>query len=601
MSTLTPFFTPAPDVAVDITNRCNLHCRHCYNFSGEKPVQELAIADATRLIAELRDLGQERLRLSGGEPTLHPQFGAIVREATGRGMVVAISTNGVFGRTGRQRLKALSLGSVSVSLDGMRIANDQVRGPGVFDEVMRSIRFLKDICPHVLISTHLFRSNLADVTPLIELAQELAVGIKFAPLRPIGRANLHMRDQIPSPAEYRGAVETIGRLRAQYPAIDVRTDFDVLSPQKPSSALPAPSRAVCPAGRSRLNVSYDGRIYPCAFLATPEREFAIGRLGEIPLLDLWNRSPVLTQFRNIRKDNRCQGCNAYGNECVGGCVAMAYFATGHLDGQDPVCFVSQPTSDTPAQPHRRTRSPVPPVSSVPNAPVDIAALIRAIRDLRSYTDAEWREWLGYFSIDVNQAALADQTQGQGPDLLSRIITRKGIVTGNTRPDLPKLVPSDRLPTFRARGQCKIGMVSGCFDLLHLGHLRGMRYAKRFLADLGGDLFAVTQADQDIRAKKGSDRPIMNLAERLTLLSAVRYVDHVAVLTQPNCLAVIRTLKPDYYFKSKADRAQAVVVEEMELVESLGGQVVLFPDEESRWKGTTRIIEELRITGQEGIR
>jgi D-beta-D-heptose 7-phosphate kinase/D-beta-D-heptose 1-phosphate adenosyltransferase len=100
-------------------------------------------------------------------------------------------------------------------------------------------------------------------------------------------------------------------------------------------------------------------------------------------------------------------------------------------------------------------------------------------------------------------------------------------------------------------------------------------------------------DDDIRSKKGADRPIMNLKERLAMMAAVRFVDHVAVLSQPNCLAAIEALRPDYFFKSLADRTRRIVLEEMKLVESLGGRVVLFPEDEPPPTSTTRIIDVIR--------
>ena len=141
-----------------------------------------------------------------------------------------------------------------------------------------------------------------------------------------------------SPADFYRAVQIITRLRPAYPAIRITTDFDILQLETMSEPV-LPTRASCPAGRTMLNVGYDGYVYPCAFLITPEREFAAGHISQAPLEVLWRESPAFAPFRTIEKDSRCQGCRAYGRSCVGGCLAMSYFAAGRLDAHDPMCFV----------------------------------------------------------------------------------------------------------------------------------------------------------------------------------------------------------------------------------------------------------------------
>jgi len=334
-----PYFAPVPElVGVEITNRCNLSCRHCFNFSGEGPLQELALADVLYLFDQVREMGITRIRLSGGEPTLHPDFPAIVTEARRRGLQVSINTHAQYGPDRRDRIARLPVELFLVSLDGLRALNDSIRGPGAFERAVDTAGWLRGLDRAVVLSVHLTHSAVRDVEGLVALAAELRVDIKFAPLRLLGRAREYLRDEVLAPADFYQAVRTITRLRAQYPAVRISTDFDILQPAGPPGP-PPPSRASCPAGRSMLNVSYDGYVYPCAFLVTPQRDFAAGHLRETPLATLWRDSPVFEPFRTLRKDARCQSCFAYGQTCVGGCVAMAYFETGRLDAHDPTCFI----------------------------------------------------------------------------------------------------------------------------------------------------------------------------------------------------------------------------------------------------------------------
>jgi radical SAM protein with 4Fe4S-binding SPASM domain len=332
------YFTPVPSVGVEITNRCNLSCRHCFNYSGEGSVQELFLTDLLNLFDQVRDTGSTYIRISGGEPTLHPDFPAIVAGANRRELRLSINTHGQYTTRMREQIADLEIDLFIVSLDGLQGINDFIRGDGVFDRAVDTAAWLRSLGRSVTLGVHLSRSSVDDVEGLVALAAELSIDIKFAPLRPIGRAREYLRGEVLTPADFYKAVQTITRLRANYPGIRISTDFDILRPVE-SSGPPAPARASCPAGRSMLNVNYDGYLYPCAFFVTPQREFAAGHLHEAPLLRLWRESPVFLPFRTLKKGVRCRSCFAYGQTCVGGCVAVSYFTTGRLDAHDPTCFV----------------------------------------------------------------------------------------------------------------------------------------------------------------------------------------------------------------------------------------------------------------------
>jgi radical SAM protein with 4Fe4S-binding SPASM domain len=333
-----PFFSPTPDVALDITNRCRLSCRHCYNCSGGEPPIDLALDVVSRVLDELASFGQVFLQVSGGEPVLHPRFREIVLAAQARGLRVSLTTSGDLTESERELLCTLDLARVSVSLDGMRASNDAIRGSGAFDASVATIRALQSAGVSLMIASHLCKINRHDVEPLIRLAASLGLPIKFAPIRPVGRAASCLRDDLITSAGYQEVVSLVTRLREDVPGAAIRTDFDVLAPSLRSPTPPAPARAACPAGRLRLNVNSDGVVYPCSFFVTDDRRFAVGSVRERTLLDMWQNSPILSVFRTVDRTVHCGACLAFGQECVGGCLAMAYFATGSIHHRDPLCF-----------------------------------------------------------------------------------------------------------------------------------------------------------------------------------------------------------------------------------------------------------------------
>jgi radical SAM protein with 4Fe4S-binding SPASM domain len=333
------YFTAVPErIGVEITNRCDLACRHCFNDSGSAPVQELSLAELTYFFEQVQLMGIEDIRISGGEPTLHPEFPAVVNEAHRRGLRISVNTHGLYSSKTRTQVAKLPIRLFIISLDGLRDVNDSIRGSGVFDRAVDTASWLIRQDLAVTLGVHVTRSAVDDVAGLVDLASELGADIKFAPLRPLGRARQNLLEEMLSPSDFYQVVQSITRSRENHPEIQISTDFDILQPIEPSVPR-LPSRASCPAGRSMLNLNYDGYVYPCAFLVTPHREFAAGHLHEDSLLSLWRESPAFLPFRTLEKDDVCKGCFAYGHTCAGGCVALSYFIGGHLDAHDPTCFI----------------------------------------------------------------------------------------------------------------------------------------------------------------------------------------------------------------------------------------------------------------------
>jgi rfaE bifunctional protein nucleotidyltransferase chain/domain len=96
---------------------------------------------------------------------------------------------------------------------------------------------------------------------------------------------------------------------------------------------------------------------------------------------------------------------------------------------------------------------------------------------------------------------------------------------------------------RAAGR-RIVLANGCFDLLHVGHVRYLEEARR----LGDVLFVGINSDAAVTRLKGAGRPLMPAAERCEVLAALRAVDHVVVFDDDTADGLIRALKPDVHAK-----------------------------------------------------
>jgi rfaE bifunctional protein nucleotidyltransferase chain/domain len=141
--------------------------------------------------------------------------------------------------------------------------------------------------------------------------------------------------------------------------------------------------------------------------------------------------------------------------------------------------------------------------------------------------------------------------------------------------------ADRL---RGEGKC-VAFTNGVFDLLHPGHVRYLRHARR----LGDALIVGVNSDRSVRANKGSDRPMTSEAERAEILAALECVDAVVLFDEDTPHEAIAAIQPDILVKG-ADWAEHAIVGR-DIVERCGGRVVRVDVEPGY--STTALVEKVR--------
>jgi len=124
--------------------------------------------------------------------------------------------------------------------------------------------------------------------------------------------------------------------------------------------------------------------------------------------------------------------------------------------------------------------------------------------------------------------------------------------------------------WRAAGE-QIVLANGCFDLLHVGHIRYLRGAKA----LGGKLVVALNSDESVRAIKGEGRPLMPQEERAEIVAALADVDAVVIFDEPDVRALIRELRPEVQAKG-TDYTRESVPERDETI-ACGGRVEIVGD------------------------
>jgi len=139
---------------------------------------------------------------------------------------------------------------------------------------------------------------------------------------------------------------------------------------------------------------------------------------------------------------------------------------------------------------------------------------------------------------------------------------------------PKILDRDqlrrRVEKWRAAGE-RVTLANGCFDVLHVGHIRYLHAAK----NLGGRLVVAVNSDDSVRALKGEGRPVMPAGERAEILAALADVDAIVIFPEPDVRALIHEIHPDVQAKGTDYTEESVP--EGDLVREYGGRVAIVGD------------------------
>lgn len=136
-----------------------------------------------------------------------------------------------------------------------------------------------------------------------------------------------------------------------------------------------------------------------------------------------------------------------------------------------------------------------------------------------------------------------------------------------------------------RGQSSIVVTNGCFDILHVGHLRYLQACKQ----LGDILVVLVNTNASVQRLKGPSRPIVHESDRAELVAGLGCVDYVTLFDEDTPEALLEIIRPDFY--AKGDQYNEDNLPEINTLRKIGTQVRFVPMVESR--STTSIIDTIK--------
>lgn len=141
----------------------------------------------------------------------------------------------------------------------------------------------------------------------------------------------------------------------------------------------------------------------------------------------------------------------------------------------------------------------------------------------------------------------------------------------------------RVAAAKAEG-ARIVFANGCFDVLHVGHVRYLAGAR----ELGDVLIVGINSDEQVAIQKGAGRPVLPASERAEIVAALESVTYVTIFDEPTVEELLLTLKPDVH--AKGTDYTTDTVPERDVVRSYGGQVAIVGDPKDH--STSEIIARL---------
>ncbi|MCU0614968.1 MAG: thio(seleno)oxazole modification radical SAM maturase SbtM [Desulfobacterales bacterium] len=329
------FSSPTFTLQWHITQVCDLNCRHCYDRSDRR---EMTLNQAIGILDDLYDFCRAhhvfgQVSFSGGNPLLYPFFDRLYREAADRGFMTAVLGNPMPRGRIEKMLSVQKPEFYQVSLEGLKIHNDYIRGSGHFDRTIDFLKLLGELNIYRMVMLTLTRDNMDQVIELANQLRGLTDLFTFNRLATVGRG-AELSAAPPDKfseflARYLDAAET-------NPCMGLKDNlFNLLQWQRGSCSLDGGCAGHgCGAAFNFVALLPDGEVHACRKLPS-----LIGNIHQNRLNDIYHGS-LAAQYR--AGSAACKDCPI--RPVCGACLAVGYgFGLDIFNEPDPYCFRNQTT------------------------------------------------------------------------------------------------------------------------------------------------------------------------------------------------------------------------------------------------------------------
>ena len=307
---------------LNLTEKCNLRCTHCYGFFGSEKEGELGKDDFQRIIKELSKIGVFYANICGGEPTQSPYFKDVLQFLQEEKLHYMLTTNGLMSNNLLEYIHTYGeyLISVKISLDGFNADTHGVIRKGsvtmseeaIFRQTVHSISFFQERGYPITVATSLHRQTLEQLPQLLQLMLELKPTAWYlSPITENGRA-LENRELFGDLNVYRDMLKDVFEIAQENNIIVKLVDIVLDDREYENFSFD------CGAALAHCEIHADGTVSPCTLsrLTIHQKYFDFPNIKQNTLKDIWESEP----FERFRKYQTmgCSGCKSFTscNRCV---------------------------------------------------------------------------------------------------------------------------------------------------------------------------------------------------------------------------------------------------------------------------------------------
>ncbi len=330
-------------IALNLTERCNLGCEHCYldaKVMKHGATDELDTNELKTAIDSIAEIGPEAMVvLTGGEPLLRPDIEDLASHASSRGLMVVVGSNGLLLTSDRiASLQQAGVAGIGLSLDSLNPQqHDAFRGrKGAWLKTMGAI----DACAAagMLFQIHfsVIDETADEIDDMVAFARDagaLVLNVFFMVCTGRGEkfSNIsaqkyeHVLTRVAHAARKEKRLMVRAKCAPHFKRIAIEID-----PDWPITAAHGYDAGGCIAATRYARITPNGTVTPCPFMET-----AVGSVRESSFAEIWTTSPELQALRAPELEGRCSACE-YQKLC-GGCRARPLAASGNSMGEDFLC------------------------------------------------------------------------------------------------------------------------------------------------------------------------------------------------------------------------------------------------------------------------
>jgi len=343
MAAMTDQVQPPFIVAMNLTERCNLACDHCYldaKILKEGSVDELSTAEVKAVLSDIAALSDEcMVVLTGGEPLIRRDIEELARHASDLGLMVVVGSNGILLTADRiAALKAAGVAGIGLSVDSLVAEkHDLFRGRrGAWAKTMAAV----DACRAGGLAFQIHFSVTDDtadeIDDMIAFARDVgALVLNVFFLVCTGRGEKYTDI---SPEKYEQVLRRVTRAAHAEDGLMVRAKCAPhfkrmaleLDPDWPITTAHGYDAGACIAGTRYARITPNGEVTACPYI-----EASVGSVRDGSFSTLWRTAPMFRALREPKLEGRCGACEF--QKLCGGCRARPLARDDNLMGEDFLC------------------------------------------------------------------------------------------------------------------------------------------------------------------------------------------------------------------------------------------------------------------------